>query len=147
MAEGAAPDGARADPIAASRRGVLGLLAAGLALAWWNRFILDDAFISFVYARNFANGAGLVWNGERVEGYTNFLWTLLLGLGMKAGVAPERGSVLLGLLAFGGSVVVFQRLCLRLFGDRPLAFWLGVALISNYSFSSFATGELLTIRA
>jgi arabinofuranosyltransferase len=38
----------------------------------------DDAFISFRYARNLAGGAGLVYNpGERVEGYTNFLWTLL----------------------------------------------------------------------
>ena len=39
----------------------------------------DDAFISFRYARNLATGNGLVYNvGERVEGYTNFLWTVLL---------------------------------------------------------------------
>ena len=144
MAEGAPPDIAEAPSLASSRLGLLVLLLAGLGLAWWNRFILDDAFISFVYARNFANGAGLVWNGELVEGYTNFLWTLLLGLGMKAGVRPELGSLLLGLLSFGGSVVVFHRLCLLLFEDRPLAFWLGVALITNYSFCSFATGGLET---
>lgn len=41
----------------------------------------DDAFISFRYARNLAEGHGLVWNpGERVEGYTNFLWTALLAV-------------------------------------------------------------------
>jgi hypothetical protein len=39
----------------------------------------DDAYISFRYARNFADGIGLVWNsGEHVEGYTNFLWVLVL---------------------------------------------------------------------
>jgi arabinofuranosyltransferase len=39
----------------------------------------DDAYISFRYARNMLRGEGLVYNpGERVEGYTNFLWILLL---------------------------------------------------------------------
>ena len=38
------------------------------ALAWMNRFIQDDAFISYRYAMNFVYGHGLVWNpGERPE--------------------------------------------------------------------------------
>ncbi len=41
----------------------------------------DDAYISFRYAANYLRGAGLVYNhGERVEGYTNFLWVMLLVL-------------------------------------------------------------------
>ncbi|MGB7063098.1 MAG: hypothetical protein WBF13_12190, partial [Candidatus Zixiibacteriota bacterium] len=45
------------------------------------RFVCDDAFISFRYAKNFVEGHGLVYNiGEKVEGYSNFLWTLLLSL-------------------------------------------------------------------
>ena len=45
---------------------------------WW---LADDAMISMRYARNLAEGAGLVWNsGERVEGYTNLLWTLFMAL-------------------------------------------------------------------
>lgn len=41
--------------------------------------LFDDAMISLRYAWNLAHGAGLVWNaGERVEGCTNFLWTLVL---------------------------------------------------------------------
>jgi arabinofuranosyltransferase len=49
-------------------------------LAIGNRFIQDDAFISFRYAQHCAEGHGLTWNiGEQpVQGYTNFLWTLLL---------------------------------------------------------------------
>ena len=42
--------------------------------------VIDDAYISLRYARNFANGDGVVFNcAERVEGYTCFLWVLLLG--------------------------------------------------------------------
>lgn len=39
---------------------------------------VDDAYISFRYGKNFMEGRGLVFNeGEHVEGYTNFLWTLI----------------------------------------------------------------------
>ncbi|HSB97151.1 MAG TPA: hypothetical protein VLC91_11920, partial [Spongiibacteraceae bacterium] len=54
---------------------------------------MDDAFISYRYAQNWVAGHGLVFNvGERVEGYTNFLWVLLIALGMKLGFsAPIFG--------------------------------------------------------
>ena len=43
--------------------------------AFYFHYTSDDAYISYRYARNFADGAGLVWNrAEWVEGYTNFLW-------------------------------------------------------------------------
>lgn len=44
--------------------------------------LFDDAMISMQYAKNFANGHGLVWNvgGERVEGYTNPLWVLYMAI-------------------------------------------------------------------
>jgi hypothetical protein len=42
-------------------------------------YVVDDSFISFRYVKNFINGDGLVFNpGERVEGYTNFLWIMIL---------------------------------------------------------------------
>ncbi|MGM0557014.1 MAG: glycosyltransferase family 87 protein [Myxococcota bacterium] len=42
-------------------------------------FVKDDAYISFRYAHNLVEGHGLVFNpGERIEGFTNFLWTLLI---------------------------------------------------------------------
>ncbi len=41
--------------------------------------LFDDAMISMTYARNFAEGHGLVWNvGDRVEGYTNPLWVVFM---------------------------------------------------------------------
>lgn len=42
----------------------------------------DDPFISFRYAQQLVVGNGLVYNpGERLEGYTNFLWTILIAGG------------------------------------------------------------------
>lgn len=43
--------------------------------------LFDDAMISMRYAWNFSHGVGLVWNaGERVQGYTNLLMTLIMSL-------------------------------------------------------------------
>ena len=64
-----------------------GLLAIIIALFISNmldvRFIQDDAYTSLRYVKNFLEGKGLVFNeGERVEGYTNFLWIMILsGIG------------------------------------------------------------------
>lgn len=42
-------------------------------------FVKDDAYISWRYAHNFVKGHGLVFNpGEKLEGFTNFLWTIFL---------------------------------------------------------------------
>lgn len=42
-------------------------------------FISDDALISLRYADRLLDGQGLTWNdGERVEGYSNLLWILLV---------------------------------------------------------------------
>lgn len=73
-------------------------------------FITDDAYISFVYARNFAEHGELSFNlGDPVEGYTNFLWTLLLGLLMVVGLAPESTSLALG-IGFGcATLLAVQR--------------------------------------
>jgi hypothetical protein len=60
-------------------------------------FVTDDAYISFVYARNFAEHGELSFNlGAPVEGYTNFLWTVLLGALMIVGIPPELSSRVLG---------------------------------------------------
>ena len=63
-------------------------------------FISDDAYISFRYAQNLVNGYGLVWNhGEAVEGYTNFLWVVLIAAGMLISVPPEIAATVLSVSA------------------------------------------------
>ena len=61
-------------------------------------YTVDDAFITFRYARNLVAGLGPVFNpGERVEGYTTFLWMLLMSAGLALGVDPVVLSKVLGL--------------------------------------------------
>ena len=77
-----------------------GLLAVMLT---YGICVQDDAYISFRYARNLVEGHGLVFNpGERVEGYTNFLWTVLFAPFIAAGIDPTLPAWLLGMAAAGG---------------------------------------------
>jgi len=56
------------------------------ATLWKARWVQDDAYVSFRYARNLVRGDGLVYNvGERVEGYSNFLWTMLSAVPLAVG--------------------------------------------------------------
>ena len=53
---------------------ILIILSCAIYFAWDLRWVCDDAFISFRYAKNLSEGSGLVYNpNEFVEGYTNFL--------------------------------------------------------------------------
>lgn len=61
--------------------------------------IIDDAFITYRYAYHLAVGDGLVFNpGERVEGSTSLLWTVLLALPIAQGWPVERWVVGSGLV-------------------------------------------------
>jgi arabinofuranosyltransferase len=94
--------------------------------------IIDDAYISARYALNLSRGNGLVFNlGERVEGVTDLLWTLLLAAPLRLGV-PFRGAAAamgtaLGLLA----EVEAWRLCRRL-GVAPWAAAGAVTVLALY---------------
>jgi hypothetical protein len=77
------------------------LLAAGLALWGRHRVEFDDAYISYRYAHNLASGNGLVFNpGDRVEGYSNLLWVVILAAGERAGCAPHRLGPALGVASY-----------------------------------------------
>jgi arabinofuranosyltransferase len=121
------------------------VFTGSMVFAWSNRFILDDAFISFRYAYNLAHGDGLVWSqGVRVEGYTNFLWTVLISMPIRFGFDPKAFSFFLGLISFALSLVFSYKLTLLLTNSRNAALLVLVFLGSNYTFSSFATGGLET---
>jgi hypothetical protein len=86
----------------------LWLLALPQVLGTW---ILDDAFISFRYARNFVEGYGLTFNpgGEVVEGYTNFLWTLIMSGVLALGFEPVLAAqVLCSGLALVALLLVYR---------------------------------------
>jgi len=72
-------------------------------------YIKDDTFISLRFARNLADGNGMVFNiGDHVEGYTNFLWVVLAAPAFWVGVDPVVWvKVLGGACALGAMVQVF----------------------------------------
>ncbi len=98
------------------------VVAGGAAAAYALRWTTDDAFISFRYARNLVDGHGLVFNaGERVEGFTNLLWTLWCAAGLRAGVAAETWSNAWGLACYASSILLLA------LHHRQLAARLGAA--------------------
>jgi arabinofuranosyltransferase len=120
----------------------------GLALAFLpDNFLVDDAFISFRYAANLAAGRGLVYNpGERVEGYTNFLWTLILAGAGRAGFDIPAAALVLGMLFSFGAVGVLLLIGREtLAGCPPLLQVLPALLLaSNRSFWLWAVSGMET---
>jgi len=105
------------------RLDLLLLLPLAILLAWWQweyrGYVKDDAYISLRYARNLVEGHGLVFNhGDRLEGYTNFLWILLSTPAFALGIDPLSWVKGLGCL-FGQLALVVTYSAARFFGgDR-----------------------------
>src|SRR5215471_17413741 len=133
----------------AARAGWLLLGAAAVVLVVHSlayHFVTDDAYISFVYARNLAEHGELTFNlGQPVEGYTNFLWTFVLGIAMRAGIGPEVSSRVLGTACGVATLYVVFRLAERALGKRTL--WAAipaVLLACSSGFACWSSGGLET---
>jgi len=84
------------------------LLLFGAHLIYYAGFTHDDPFISFRYARNLASNKGLVFNeAERVEGYSNFLFLILLAPAEKIGVEFLGLSKIYGFFSALACLLVF----------------------------------------
>ena len=108
-------------------------LTVGLHLAlsrWW----IEDAAITFSYARNVANGDGLVpWpGGERIEGYSDPTWMVLLAAAYAIGVSPWLASKVLGAAFACGAVWKTWRIAQRASeeADAP-ATWLAPLVLAG----------------
>jgi hypothetical protein len=120
-------------------------LAFGVHRALGAVWLSDDSFISFRYADHLVRGHGLVYNvGERVEGYTNLLWTLLLAGALRLGIPPEVSAPMLGIAGWLALVAILGWRSWR--RDRPgLFFPLAAALVLLLDdFQTWATGGLET---
>lgn len=134
-----------------SKRAAIGLglllpvVLVGINMWRVRSFTIDDAYISYRYARNLARGLGLVYNaGERIEGYTNFLWTVLLAGAIRVGLDPDVTAKILGALSAFGALGFTYLLAERLkpFEVLPcVATWL---LASSIVFSGYAVFGLET---
>ena len=124
------------------------------ALGWlvgslW--FLTDDAFISFRYARNLLEGHGLVFNpGERVEGYSNFLWVLeLAALWGAFGLRPEQAAPWLSVFFTVATLTALLWWVARLpsLPHRGLVGWMALGLVcSSATFAMWTSGGGLETR-
>lgn len=124
----------------------------GWRLFW---FLTDDAFIAFRYISNSHLGYGYVWNAppfRPVEGYTSFLWVVLLDLVWRVtGAEPPAAANNIALLftyltlLLGGLMVLKLTLGERLGRYRLL--FLGLIFfgaISNRTFLAWSSSGLET---
>jgi hypothetical protein len=109
-------------------------------------FVTDDAYISFVYSRNLAEHGEITFNlGHPVEGYTNFLWTAVLGLLMLAGLPPELTSRVLGTACGIATLYVVFRVMERALGRKtPWAALPALLLACSSGFACWSSGGLET---
>ena len=107
---------------------------------------VDDAFISFRYVENFVQGKGLVYNeGEQVEGYTNFLWILMLALLRSMGIDMVIASKILGIILSLLTLITVFQLSHFISEDRKLLNLLApLLLVSDGSFAYWSVGGLET---
>ncbi len=102
-----------------------------LILCFKISFLSDDAFISYRYAKNFINGEGLVFNsGERVEGYTNFLWVMFSAVFIKSGIDPLRGARIISILSAFLVLVITFLIAKEVFKISGLISYLGVTMLA-----------------
>ncbi|MEZ4221276.1 MAG: hypothetical protein R3B13_10115 [Polyangiaceae bacterium] len=141
------------------------LLAACIAVFAWHArhywpFLSDDALISMVYARRLAEGAGLTWSdGQRVEGYTDLLWVLILAAAKLLGRDLISAARTLDAIGAGCAIAVvsfsnreLRVHALRLLGGAialslcaPLAVW-AVGALEHGFMAGVLAAALLVVR-
>lgn len=110
-------------------------------------FIQDDAYITFRYVANYLNGNGLVFNiGERIEGFTNFGWTIYLILWGALGFDYINIAKYSGLMFGALSLVLIYLIGLKVIGrGNKLFVLLPVYLVAiNMSFAYWSAAGLET---
>ncbi len=132
---------------------------AVFAITWWGWhtfwFLTDDAMIAFRYVSNSVAGRGLVWNPEPfapVEGYTSFLWCVLLeAVWRSTGATPPHSSNVLA-LAFGYAtlcvgLLLFRRVVRNVEGSQKRGVLLALVaalVLSNRTFFTWLSSGLET---
>ncbi|NTV65141.1 MAG: hypothetical protein HGA65_16655, partial [Oscillochloris sp.] len=134
----------------------LGVVAlVGLVFGWrllW--FLTDDAFIAFRYVSNSVLGYGYVWNPppfRPVEGYTSFLWVLLLDVVWRvSGMQPPVAANRLALIFAAINSILTLLMLLQAAGGRlrpwrlPLAALALLGVLTNRTFLAWTSSGLET---
>ncbi|MDP9150874.1 MAG: hypothetical protein M3O36_13165 [Myxococcota bacterium] len=146
-----------------ARANLLVIALAGIcwgALLWQARtylpFFVDDSFIALRYVWRLLHGRGLTWtDGERVEGYSDLLWILLVAAGgwlRDAGAISSSAASLNGLVdisravgalcTLGAVVAVIHAHAPRRLVDAPPALAGGLAMVLTSPVVAWSIGGL-----
>jgi hypothetical protein len=112
-------------------------LVGGLTLAFLH-YTQDDVYITYTYSRHLAEGVGFVFNpGERVQGTTTPLWTLVMAVvHWLTPAIREAGNLLSGGCLLGTGALVF-RLTRRCSSYAVAAIGLLLVVTSPLAYVSF----------
>ena len=121
------------------------LIACAVAAAWMGRWVQDDAFISFTYARNLVEGHGLTWFEETVQGYTNLLWVLWSAMGQAAGLDAIAFAHASSFASYGLVLWLTARLARRLSASAWAPPTAVAVLATNFTVAAYGTGGLETM--
>ncbi len=114
------------------------MLIGGVAVE--SGWVSDDAYISFRSVDNAVNGHGLRWNGsERVQGFTNTLWTLLLIIPYAMTKEIYFTSIITQILL---TVLAVYILAFRIARSPVHGFVASVILLMSKSFMDYSTSGL-----
>ncbi len=99
--------------------------------------LFDDAMISMRYAKNLAQGHGLVWNpgGEKLEGFTNPLWVLYMAVFHLFPIAVSKVSLWIqatGALFLVANLFVVRKIANSVFDDSTVVSTGAVFLTAFY---------------
>jgi arabinofuranosyltransferase len=130
------------------------ILVIGWRLFW---FMTDDAYIAFRYVSNSVKGYGFVWNPppfRPVEGYTSFLWIVILDFFWRLfGIEPPRianwlllGFSCLNLIAWAGiaDFIARTRGCANSYKRAMLVFSALLGIVLNTTFLAWSSSGLET---
>jgi len=128
------------------------LLPAWLSIADFD--LVDDSYIPMVYARNLAEGHGIVFypGGERVEGYTSFLWLVWLTLSgwlhISYTMAAYWTSLVMGMAGIALAAFLYRQVYHPEASQREL-WWLwpfaaGAAVLCDVSHTAWSASGMET---
>lgn len=109
----------------------------------YRQFLVDDTFITLRFVQQWVHGNGLVYNlGETVEGYSNFLWILLLAPFAVVGADLVVVAKLLGLVCSLLTLLISLLLARRL--ELALPWGASLLLAVSAPFAAWTMGGLET---
>ncbi|WP_168211489.1 glycosyltransferase family 39 protein [Actinosynnema sp. ALI-1.44] len=123
------------------------ILALALAHMLMYSVVAEDAYISLRYSAQLADGNGMVFNvGEKVEGYSNFLWVILVALPkvIVPGIDIVAVAAVLGVLCALAAVFVAYVLVRRVSGSASAGLLAGTVIAASGSFAGYGPSGLET---